>query len=140
MLLLPPCVGCKAWHSFGLTLDGIDYRFQTKQEKGKRAAGAIVYTPGIEPTPSGTRPPCTSSILRYRCGNITKIQPTTLQWKIHIAGGSGLALPVDQEQQLFFFYELAGAVASTVRDGPRAAKTERTAGRGPRALSGMLVP
>ena len=48
--------------------------------------GATFYTPGIEPTLSGTRPPCTSSILRYRCGEITVIQPTTLYRIFHIAG------------------------------------------------------
>ena len=30
--------------------------------------GAMFYTPVIEPSLSGTRPACTSSILRYRCG------------------------------------------------------------------------
>ena len=39
-----------------------------KKEREKRVVGAIVYTPVIEPTLSGTKPPCTSSILRYQCG------------------------------------------------------------------------
>ena len=30
--------------------------------------GAMFYTPGIKPALSGTTPPCTSSILRDRCG------------------------------------------------------------------------
>ena len=29
--------------------------------------GAMIYTPGIDPALSGTRPPCTSGMLRYRC-------------------------------------------------------------------------
>ena len=33
--------------------------------------GTIFYTPGIEPTLSGTRPPCTSIILCSRCFLLT---------------------------------------------------------------------
>ena len=61
----------------------------------------MINTPGIEPTPSGTKPPCTSNILRYRCGEITVIAPTTLYRIFYIAGVSGPALSSHQEQRLF---------------------------------------
>ena len=37
-------------------------------QERRRAAGAVPSTVGIEPTPSGTKPPCTSIKLCYRCG------------------------------------------------------------------------
>ena len=46
------------------------------QEK-RRAAGAISSTVGIEPTPSGTKPPCTSIKLCYRCGLKTRVLSQT---------------------------------------------------------------
>ena len=78
--------------------------FGTIKKRKKRAAGAIVSTPGIEPTPSGTKPPCTSSMLRYRCGTITEIQTTTLQWEIPPLPFVGRALSVYQEEQLFMVW------------------------------------
>ena len=54
--------------------------------------GAMFYTPGIECALSGRRPPCTSSILRYRCGKITVIQPAPLHLIVHIAGATSPAV------------------------------------------------
>ena len=93
---------CVHHHAFLLTPASVLLDCQGTIKKSKRgAAGAIVSTPGIEPTPSGTKPPCTSSMLRYRCGRKPETKTTTLQWKIPPPVLCGRALTVYQEQQLF---------------------------------------
>ena len=77
-------------------------------EKG-RAAGAVPSTVGIEPTPSGTKPPCTSIKLCCRCGLCTRTQDHPLKIAPNATKGDIFPLPRYQ----------ACAVASTVRDGPR---------------------
>ena len=92
----------------------------TRDSKKKIAAGAIVSTPGIGPTPSGTNPPCTSIMLRYRCGRITETQTTTLQWKTPSLAFVACSVGIRRAAAP---HELAGAVASTVCDGPRRRST-----------------
>ena len=74
--------------------------------------GAMIYTPGMDPAFSGTRPPCTSTILRYRRGLIIAIQPTRLHLLVNIAAVAASVVAA-QEQWLFM---INGAVASTSRD------------------------
>ena len=59
------------------------------------------FAAGIEPTLPGTKHPCTSSILRCQCGNITASKPTTTLCPVHLAGRSGPTTAANQEQQLF---------------------------------------
>ena len=56
---------------------------------------------GIEPTPPGTKQPCTSSILRYRCGNITTTKPTTTLYPVCMAGRRRSTTAANQKQQPF---------------------------------------
>ena len=57
-----PCVALTS------LLDRVLLPLRLRKKSCVMPVGTIVYTPGIEPTLSGTRHPCTSSILRYRCG------------------------------------------------------------------------
>ena len=93
---------CVHHRVFLLTPASVPLQCQGTIKKSKRgAAGAIVSTPGIEPTPSGTKPRCTSSMLRCRCGRKPVTKTTTLQWKIRLPVLCGRALTVYLEQQLF---------------------------------------
>ena len=49
-------------------LDRVLLPLKLRKKSCVMPVGAIFYTPGIEPTLCRTRPPCTSSILRYQCG------------------------------------------------------------------------
>ena len=73
----------------------------------KRAQRSLLPAPsstrsaaGNEPTLPRTKHPCTSSILRCRCGNITATKPTTTLAPVHMAGRSGPTTATNQEQQL----------------------------------------
>ena len=77
-----------------------------------------------------TGPPCTSSMLRYRCGEKPH-QNHQLQVTGIPRGGNRTTL-----QPHTNINTLIGRPAPSP---PRAAETQRTAGPGPRALSGMLL-
>ena len=51
--------------------------------KIKGASSATASTPGIERTPLGTKRPCTSSMLLYRCGRKPASKTTSLKRHAH---------------------------------------------------------
>ena len=86
------------------------------QTKDKGAASSVASTVGIEPTPSMTRPLCTSSMQRYRCG-VKPIPKPPAPGRRHTVGRrTTRSSPTPRTTTV---HGAACVVASTVRDGSR---------------------
>ena len=108
---------------------------QNGQPNDERAASSVASTVGIEPTPRVTRPPCTSSMLCCRCGGNPhpnhQLSVSGYLWR-----GTRFSPPATEAR----YTNINALIGRPAPSPPRATVTQRTAGLGPRALSGMLLP